>query len=147
MEQDPTVGAFMQSLTKSNQKIREGRAASIAEDLHMQYRRTVEDMEHKLREYRRDLADMLDLHPDSAFGLRIASDFKANDFVAQRMELRVKIHNLKIRLKLAHADFNALFDSDGDAAETINAVGAYEGAVTDTSEDSDELDVDHDPID
>lgn len=141
---EPTRGQFYQNLTKTNRQIRAGRAASIAEDLHMQYRREIENMELELRRYERDLHDMLDLHPDSAFGLKVATDFKAEEFVAKRLELVVKIRNLKIRLTLAQHDFNGLFgDAGGDPGDPDNGIGNPGDPIDPDAE----LNVDFDPID
>jgi hypothetical protein len=110
MEQtSATHGAFHTNLIKTNAKIRQDRAANISEDLYMQYKRRIEDMELEIRKCQRDKAGMLDLHPDSAFGLKVATDFNAGEFVEKRQDLGVKIHNLQLRLKIARTDFLALF--------------------------------------
>lgn len=141
-EYDPMQGKFFRNLTKTNQKIREGRAASIAEDLHMQYKREIENMELDLKRYQRDLSDMLDLHPDSAFGLKVATDFKADEFVTKRLELVVKIRNLKIRHSLAQQDFDLLFATGGGGEDE----GLGTGVPNMPIDEIDPLDGEFDPV-
>lgn len=52
-------GAFISSLKRNNKQIREDRATSIAEDVQTLYKRTVEDIELKIKKLKRDREAML----------------------------------------------------------------------------------------
>ncbi len=109
-EQKPELkGAFIASLKRNNKEIRDDRAAAIAEDAGVMYRRSVEDLELQLNRMRRDRENMLDMSPDNVFSLKLASDFKADLFVAKDIELGVNIRNTEIQLEIARAQYEHLF--------------------------------------
>lgn len=102
-------GAFFASLTRNNKQIRADRAVAIAETAQMLYRRQVEDLEVQLKQKRRDRENMLDLSPDNAMSLKLASDFDAAEFVAKDLSLGVDIRNLEIKLEIANKQYANLF--------------------------------------
>lgn len=102
-------GAFFDSLTRNNQKIRRDRAEAITEDAQTLYRRRIEDLELAVRRMQRERENMLDLSPTHAQSLVLATDFDANSFVEKDIELGVKIRNDSIRLEIAKAQYNVLF--------------------------------------
>lgn len=102
-------GAFIASLKRNNKEIRDDRAAAIAEDACVMYRRRVEDLELQLNRMKRDRENMLDMSPDNVFSLKLASDFKADEFVARDVDLGVKIRNTEITLEIAQKQYNRLF--------------------------------------
>ena len=102
-------GAFAQSLTRNNKKIRADRAIAIAEDAETIYRREVEDLTMQIKKLRRERENMLDLSPTTSDSLVLASDFNAKDFVTRDIDLGVKIRNLEITLEIAKNRFNHLF--------------------------------------
>jgi hypothetical protein len=102
-------GAFMTTLTRNNKKIREDRALSIAEDAELLYKRKVEDLETQIKRKKRDRENMLDLSPASADSLIVASDFKADDFVAKDLAIGLEIRNLEIALEIAKSRYEYLF--------------------------------------
>jgi len=104
-----TQGAFLASLKRNNKQIREDRAQAIGEDCYMIYRRTIEDLQVNIKRMERDRENMLDLAPDNALSLKLASDFNAKEFVEKDLELAIKIRNEKIKLAEAAARFNYLF--------------------------------------
>ena len=103
------TGAFLDSLKRNNKQIREDRALSISEDAEMLYKRKIEDLEVEIKRMKRDQDNMLDLSPESATSLKLASDFDANSFVAKDAELAIKIRNKRIELSLAKKRYNYLF--------------------------------------
>jgi hypothetical protein len=105
-------GVFLSSLKRNNKQIRDDRAQAIGEDCYLAYRRAIEDFQVNIKRMERDRDNMLDLSPDNALNLRLASDFNALEFVAKDVELAVKIRNERIKLKLALARFNLLFIED-----------------------------------
>lgn len=102
-------GAFLESLKRNNKQIREDRATSIGEDSELRYKRAIEDIKVDIRKMRRDRDNMLDLSPESAMSLKLASDFDAGAYSAKDLELSLKIYNAEIRLKLAEERYAYLF--------------------------------------
>lgn len=102
-------GAFISSLKRNNKQIREDRATSIAEDVQTLYKRTVEDIELKIKKLKRDRDAMLDLSPTTAQSLVLASDFDAAQFVEKDLKLGVDIRNLEIQLEIAKKQYEYLF--------------------------------------
>lgn len=115
-------GAFLSSLKRNNKQIREDRAQAIGEDCYLIYRRTIEDLQVSIKRMERDRENMLDLSPENALSLMLASDFDAATFVAKDVELGVKIRNEKIKLALAMKRFNYLFSDEVQPAINIEEV-------------------------
>ena len=105
-------GAFYDSLKRNNQQIRDDRAASIAEDAQIMYRREIEDLTMQLRKLRREQDNMLDLSPSHADSLVLASDFDAKQYVGKDIEIGVKIRNLEIKVELAESRYKYLFGEE-----------------------------------
>ena len=101
--------AFMDSLVRNNKQIRQDRAEVIAEDAQVTYKRAVEDLELEIKRMKRDRENMLDLSPDHALSLKLATDFNAKEFVEKDIELGVKIRNAEITLEIARKRFAWLF--------------------------------------
>lgn len=102
-------GAFISSLKRNNKEIREDRAAAIAEDAQLVYKRKIEDLEISIRKMQREQENMLDLSPASTQSLILASDFKCDDYVAKDIDLGIKIRNTEITLEIAKQRYNYLF--------------------------------------
>lgn len=103
------TGAFVSSLKRNNQKIRDDRATSISEDTQLMYKRQIEDMQQTLKKLKRDQENILDLSPADANSLVLASDFNSADFVSKDIELGVKIRNLEIKLEVSSKRYAYLF--------------------------------------
>jgi hypothetical protein len=104
-----TQGKFVDSLTRNNSKIKKDRAEAIGEDAQVVFKRVVEDLEIEIKKKRRDRENMLDLSPENAMSLMVASDFDAVLFVKKDLELGVAIRNLEIKLEIAGARYDELF--------------------------------------
>lgn len=102
-------GAFINSLKRNNKQIRDDRAANIAEDTQLVYKRKVEDLELSIKKMRREQENMLDLSPTSAQSLILASDFDSATYVEKDIELGIKIRNAEITLEIAKKRYNYLF--------------------------------------
>lgn len=102
-------GAFMTSLVRSNSKIRKDRALAIAEAAEMIYKREVEDLGVRIKQLKRERDNMLDLSPENAQSLVLASDFDAKAFVNKDIELGVQLRNLEIKLEIATNRYKQLF--------------------------------------
>jgi hypothetical protein len=105
-------GAFIESLKRNNRQIRNDRAEAIAEDAFIMYRRQVEDLEVKIKRMKRDRENMLDLSPDHAMSLQLASDFDSEAYVQKDIDLGVNIRNAEIKLEIAKKQFNYLFGGE-----------------------------------
>jgi len=114
MAEDLMRGAFLDSLKRNNEKIRDDRAAAIVEDAEVIYKREVEDIAIQLKKLQREQENMLDLSPTHADSLVLASDFDAKEYVNRDLELSIKIRNLEIKLELARARYKHLFGAEVD---------------------------------
>lgn len=106
---DEMKGAFVESLTRNNKKIREDRAIAIAEETELLYKREVENLTIKIKQLNREREGLTDLSPTDANSLVLASDFDADAFVKKHNELGVKIRQLEIQLEIAQSGYNKLF--------------------------------------
>jgi hypothetical protein len=102
-------GAFVGSLMRNNKKIRDDRAIAIAEDAELIYKRAIEDTEKKLRQFKRDRDNMLDLSAKETTSLIMATDFNADEFVAKDLAIGTQIRNLQITLEIAKERYDFLF--------------------------------------
>ena len=106
---DEMKGSFVASLVRNNKKIKEDRAIQIAESAQIFYKRKVEDLDLQIKQKRRDRQAMLDLSPTTTDSLILASDFKADEFVAKDIALGVEIRELEIKRDIAQARYKELF--------------------------------------
>jgi hypothetical protein len=102
-------GAFQDSLMRNNKQIRRDRAIVIVESAYINYKRLVEDLDIEIKQVKRDRENMLDLSPQTAQSLVVASDFDATAFVKKDIELGIKIRNLEIKRDVAKERFEYLF--------------------------------------
>lgn len=104
-----TEGAFLVSLKRNNKEIRNDRAQAIGEDAQLLFKRQVEDLDVSINRMKRDQENMLDLSPENAMSLKLASDFDAAAYVQKDLELGVKIRNEEIKLDIAKKRYAYLF--------------------------------------
>lgn len=108
-EQNVKNGAFIVSLKRNNREIRNDRAEAIYDDASMIYKRYVEDIEQDIKKMKREQENMLDLSPENAMTLKLATDFNADAYVEKDVELGIKIRNAEIKLDIAKKRFEYLF--------------------------------------
>ncbi len=108
-EESEISGAFINSLKRNNREIRDDRATAIAEDTELVYKRKIEDLEISIKKMQREQEYMLDLSPASTQSLILASDFNCEEYVAQDIDLGIKIRNAEITLEIARQRYNYLF--------------------------------------
>ena len=106
---NPPEGAFLLSLKRNNDKIREDRALAIAEDAQLIFKREIEDMAIQLKRLQRERDGLLDLSPTTADSLVLATDFDAKTFVEKDLQLGIQMRNLDIRLEIAKQRYAYLF--------------------------------------
>jgi hypothetical protein len=109
VKNEQEVGAFVSSLKRNNKQIRDDRAATIAEDTQLVYKRKIEDLEMSIKKMAREQENMLDLSPTNAQSLILASDFKSQEYADKDVELGVKIRNAEITLEIAKKRYAYLF--------------------------------------
>lgn len=105
----PGEGAFVASLKRNNRQIKADRAASIAEDAQVTYRRYIEDLELKVKRLHRDRENMLDMSPDNKMSLILAADFDAPEYVSREASIAMDIRNTEIKLELMRERYDYLF--------------------------------------
>ena len=110
-------GKFVGSLKRNNAKIKQDRAEAISEDAELVFKRAVEDVEVEIKKKKRDRENMLDMSPNNALNLVVASDFNAKAFVEKDLELGIDIRNLEIKRDIAKARYAELFVTTTDEAE------------------------------
>lgn len=102
-------GAFLESLKRNNSKIKSDRATAIAEDAQTTFKREIEDLEISIKRMKRERENLLDMSPDNALSLKLASDFDAKEFVATERNLAVKIRDTEVVLGLLKERYDHLF--------------------------------------
>lgn len=102
-------GAFLASLKRNNKQIRADRAAAISEDTQLIYKRQIEDLDLSIKRMKREQENMLDLSPNNAQSLILASDFNSKEYTEKDIDLGVKIRNAEIKLEIAQKRYNYLF--------------------------------------
>ena len=106
------IGAFLASLKRNNKQIRDDRAAAIGEDAQLIYKREIEDLDVSIKKMLREQENMLDLSPENAMSLKLASDFNSKDYVNKDIALGVKIRNAEITLEIAKKRYEYLFGGE-----------------------------------
>ena len=102
-------GVFVNSLKRNNKAIRDDRAAALAEDAQLVYRRRIEDLELSIKKLKRERDNMLDLSPTTAQSLILASNFNCEEFVAKDIDLGIKLRQAEITLDIAKQRYSYLF--------------------------------------
>lgn len=76
-------GVFKSDLMRTFRQLKESRAESVSEDVEIIYKRRIEDLCHRIRNYDRDRENiLLDLSPSSlTSGAVVPSDFKYASWV------------------------------------------------------------------
>lgn len=109
VKEEIVEGAFVASLKRNNCKIRADRATAITEDTEIVYKRNIEDLMTSIKKMKREQENMLDLSPENATSLILASDFRSDEYVKKDVELGVKIRNAEIMLEIAQKRYAYLF--------------------------------------
>jgi len=108
---------FGKILTRNNKQIRDDRAIAIIEDVELEYKREIENMDRDLKRLRRERDAALDLSPGNTYSLTVEK-FDAALFVKKDLEKGVEIRNLEIKLEIAQKKYDDLFSPE-EAAEVI----------------------------
>jgi hypothetical protein len=106
---DGMSGAFVNSLKRNNKQIKTERAIMIAEGTELIFKRTVEDIELRLKDKRRERAAQLDMSPENTHSLVVAKDFNPRAWVDKDLNFSMEIRNLEIELEIAKGRYQYLF--------------------------------------
>jgi len=102
-------GRFFKNITLSNKSIREARASQIDRAVGLKYKRMVEDLETKKEDLMADRENATDLSPSIATSLVPAQDLDADKFVANDLQLTIKLRNIQIQLDAAKERYEYFF--------------------------------------
>lgn len=108
MEDENIKPRFIDSLKRNNDQIRLDRANSIAENSELIYRRTVEDIELRIKSIQREQDSQIDISPLDSHSLTFI-DFDPKEFVQKDIEYSLTIRNLTIQLEVTKERYYYLF--------------------------------------
>lgn len=111
-KEEKKEGLFVSSLKRTAKDIKADRAEAIGEQAELKMKRQVEDIGVILKEYKRELSNMLDMSPNNALSLEPAKNFDADKFAERRLELGRKVRLTEIDLKIASDDYKLLFGKE-----------------------------------
>lgn len=104
-------GVFKQDLMRTFRQLKESRAESVSEDVEIIYKREIEDLCHRIRNYDRDRENLLlDLSPISAGnGTVVPSDFNPASFMQKDVEIGLNKRDAIIKLEIVISRYEYLF--------------------------------------
>jgi len=108
-QEEEVKGRFLQSMLRNPKAVKASRAMSIHEETQLKYQSRIDLLRLEIKKQERTLDDMLDLSPDNALSLKLATDFNSDDFVDKQIVLRVQIRQNMIKLKEAEKGYVHLF--------------------------------------
>lgn len=120
-------GTFKSDLLRTFKELKESRAEGVAEDVETVYRRKIEDLCRKIRDYDRNRENIiLELSPSSAFSNKVApSDFNAAEFLAKDMEIGLSKRDAVIRLEIVIERYETLFGPIADRTAISKVLPGY----------------------
>jgi hypothetical protein len=102
-------GYLNESLSRSNKEIRAQRGDAIAEDMELEYKREVEDLEIQVTRLSRGITNMFDFSPTNANSLVMGKDVIAKDIKEAHLAAGLNMRNTKVKLGVAKRAYNFLF--------------------------------------
>lgn len=127
MELENKHGVFKSDLMRTFKQLKESRAESVAEDVEIIYKRQIEDLCHKIRNYDRDRENLiLDLSPSSAFnGAVVPSDFNPSEFLNKDVEIGLNKRDAIIKLEIVIERYEYLFGPVTDRSAILKVLPNY----------------------
>ena len=109
-------GVFKADLMRTFRQLKESRAESVSEDVEIIYKRRIEDLCHRIRNYDRDRENiLLDLSPSNlTSGAVVPSDFDAAKFMEKDVEIGLNKRDAIIQLEIVLDRYEYLFGSLAD---------------------------------
>lgn len=125
-------GTFKADLMRNFKELKASRAESVVEDTEITYKRCIEDLCHKIRNYDRDRENLiLDLSPSNAFsGKVVPTDFDASTFMNKDIEIGLSKRDAVIRLEIAVSRYEELFGQFPDRASILRVLPDYKFKIT-----------------
>lgn len=105
-------GAFGESLKRNNSKIKQDRADAIIVKAEKAYRRRIEDIGDEIFAMNTERDAMLDLSPDNAQSLILASDFNQDSFVTKEEQVAIKMRERTVVLEMLKERYKHLFGKE-----------------------------------
>ena len=120
-------GIFKADLMRTFKQLKESRAESVAEDVEIVYKRMIEDLCHKIRNFDRDRENLiLDLSPMSALnGSVVPSDFDPAKFLDKDIEIGLNKRDAIIKLEIVARRYEYLFGEISDKSAIKRVLPDY----------------------
>lgn len=124
-------GTFKADLMRTFRQLKESRAESVSEDVEIVYKREIEDLCHKIRNYDRDRENLiLDLSPINAGqGNVVPSDFDAKKFMEKDIEIGLNKRDALIKLQIATERYEYLFGKLADTAAVLKVMPDWKSSI------------------
>lgn len=112
-------------------QLKESRAESVSEDVEIVYKREIEDLCHKIRNYDRDRENLiLDLSPINAGqGNVVPSDFDAKKFMEKDVEIGLNKRDALIKLQIATERYEYLFGKIADTSAILKVMPDWKSSI------------------
>lgn len=117
-------GVFKSDLMRTFRQLKESRAESVSEDVEIIYKRRIEDLCHRIRNYDRDRENiLLDLSPSSlTSGAVVPSDFDATKFMEKDVEIGLNKRDAIIQLEIVLDRYEYLFGPLADTTAVLKVL-------------------------
>lgn len=124
-------GVFKQDLMRTFRQLKESRAESVSEDVEIIYKREIEDLCHKIRNFDRDRENLLlDLSPMSAGnGAVVPSDFDPAAFMRKDVEIGLNKRDAIIKLEIVIARYEYLFGAIADKSIILKVLPNWKSTI------------------
>lgn len=118
---------FKSDLMRTFRQLKESRAESVSEDVEIIYKRRIEDLCHRIRNYDRDRENiLLDLSPSSlTSGAVVPSDFDATKFMEKDVEIGLNKRDAIIQLEIVLDRYEYLFGPLADTTAVLKVLPEY----------------------
>lgn len=112
-------------------QLKESRAESVSEDVEIIYKREIEDLCHKIRNFDRDRENLLlDLSPMSAGnGAVVPSDFDPVAFMRKDIEIGLNKRDAIIKLEIVIARYEYLFGAIADKSIILKVLPNWKSTI------------------
>lgn len=123
---------FKQDLMRTFRQLKESRAESVSEDVEIIYKRRIEDLCHKIRNYDRDRENLiLDLSPANAGqGAVVPSDFNAEHFMSKDVEIGLSKRDAIIELEIVLDRYEYLFGPLNDTTIVLKVLPEWKSKLS-----------------
>jgi hypothetical protein len=124
-------GVFKTDLMRTFKQLKESRAESVSEDVEIIYKRRIEDLCHKIRNYDRDRENiLLDLSPmNLTSGAVVPSDFDASAFMQKDIEIGLNKRDAIIELQIVLDRYEYLFGKLSDITAVLKVLPNWKSKI------------------